>query len=69
MDPSAIQVAVTWDTDNKQYHTITVTDATGFQTVAPVLNTVTVTVTYQWLPEAFLGGITMTSTSTVQMCY
>jgi Flp pilus assembly protein TadG len=67
--PSALQVTVTWNTDNQQYHTVTVTDANGFQNVTPVLNTVTVTVTYYWLPEAFLGGITMTSTSTVQMCY
>jgi Flp pilus assembly protein TadG len=66
---SALQVTVTWNTDNNQYHTITVTDANGFQNVQPVLNTVTVTVTYTWLPEAYLGGITMTSTSTVQMCY
>jgi Flp pilus assembly protein TadG len=66
---SALQVSVTWNTDNQQYHTVTVTDANGFQNVTPVLNTVSVTVTYYWLPEAFLGGITMTSTSTVQMCY
>jgi Flp pilus assembly protein TadG len=26
--------------------------------------TVTVTITYQWIPEAYLGGITLTSTST-----
>jgi len=67
--PSALQVSVTWNTNNQMYHVVTVTDSTGFQTVQPVLNTVTVTVTYYWLPEAFLGGITMTSTSTVQMCY
>jgi Flp pilus assembly protein TadG len=32
-------------------------------------NTVTVTITYQWIPEAFLGGITLTSTSIMPMSY
>jgi Flp pilus assembly protein TadG len=30
---------------------------------------VTVTITYHWLPEAFLGGIDLTSTSTMQVSY
>jgi Flp pilus assembly protein TadG len=30
---------------------------------------VTVTLTYHWLPEAFLGGIDLTSTSTMQVSY
>jgi hypothetical protein len=30
---------------------------------------VTVTITYHWLPEAFLGGINLTSTSTAQVSY
>jgi hypothetical protein len=34
------------------------------------MNTVTVQVTYTWVPEWFLfGSYTMTSTSTVQMQY
>jgi Flp pilus assembly protein TadG len=32
-------------------------------------NTVTVTVTYKWLPEAYLGGITLSSTSVMPMSY
>jgi len=32
-------------------------------------STVSVTVTYQWLPEAFLGGVTLKSTSTVPVSY
>lgn len=32
-------------------------------------NRVSVKVTYQWLPEAFLGGITLSSTSTVTISY
>jgi Flp pilus assembly protein TadG len=32
-------------------------------------STVTVTVNYQWIPEAFLGGVTLTSTSSQMMSY
>jgi Flp pilus assembly protein TadG len=32
-------------------------------------NTVTVTITYQWVPEAFFGGVTMTSTSVMPLTY
>ena len=32
-------------------------------------NTVTVTVTYQWVPEAFFGGITLSSTSVMPISY
>ena len=36
----------------------------------PIGNTVSVTVTYQWFPEAYLvGPITLSSTSTAQMIY
>jgi Flp pilus assembly protein TadG len=32
-------------------------------------STVTVQVSYQWVPEAYLGGITLSSTSTMPMSY
>jgi Flp pilus assembly protein TadG len=32
-------------------------------------NTVSVTITYQWVPEAFFGGATMTSTSVMPVSY
>ena len=32
-------------------------------------STVTVQVTYQWVPEAYLGGLTLSSTSTTPMSY
>jgi Flp pilus assembly protein TadG len=35
----------------------------------PGINTVTVTVTYQWQPLVFFGRIALTSSSTVQMQY
>ena len=64
LNPSKLTYAVTWNTGNAQYHTATVNGQT-----VKVANTVTVTVTYQWLPEAFLGGITLSSTSVSVMSY
>jgi hypothetical protein len=63
-DPSRLTCTVTWNTDNNPYHTMTVGG-----NVTPVTNTVSVTVTYQWIPELYLGGITLTSTSVVPMEY
>jgi Flp pilus assembly protein TadG len=37
--------------------------------VVATANTVSVTLSYQWIPEVFLGGITLTSTSVMPMCY
>jgi hypothetical protein len=54
--------AVTWSTSNSPYHTVIVNN----QLVA-VSNTVTVTISYPWIPEAYWGGITLTSTSTTTM--
>src|SRR3954452_10626551 len=45
LDQANLTCHVTWDPDNKQG------------------STVTVTVTYHWVPEAFLGGIDLGSTS------
>ncbi len=52
--------SVTWNSSNSQFHTVS-----GNK----VANTVTVTVTYHWIPEAFLGGITLSSTSVCVMSY
>jgi Flp pilus assembly protein TadG len=60
LDLSKLNYSVTWNTDNRPYHTAIVNNQ-----VVPVRNTVTVTLTYQWIPEAYLGGISLTSTSTV----
>jgi Flp pilus assembly protein TadG len=49
---------VTWNTNNSPYHT----NIVNGQVVA-VTNTVNVKITYRWIPEAYLGGITLTSTS------
>ena len=53
---------VTWNSSNRPLTT------TNYE--APKGNTVTVTVSYQWLPEMYLAGpYTFTSTSTTQMLY
>jgi Flp pilus assembly protein TadG len=62
LDLSKLTYSVTWNTDNRPYHT-TISN----NQVVPVRNTVTVKLTYQWIPEAFIGGVTMTSTSTLPM--
>lgn len=64
LDPSQLTYAVTWNTTNSPYHQTTVNGQT-----VKVTNTVAVTVTYQWIPEAFLGGITLSSTSVAVMSY
>ena len=60
LDLSQLSYSVTWNTDNRPYNTIIVNNQW-----VPVRNTVTVTLTYQWIPEMYLGGYTLTSTSTV----
>jgi Flp pilus assembly protein TadG len=60
LDLSKLSWSVTWNADNRPYHTTIVNNQ-----VVPVGNTVTVTLTYQWIPEAYLGGYTLTSTSTL----
>jgi Flp pilus assembly protein TadG len=60
-----VTYSVTWNTDNEPYHVTT--DGSGNQT--KVRNIVTVKVSYQWIPEAFLGGKTLTSTSAMLMYY
>jgi Flp pilus assembly protein TadG len=62
LKPSLITCTVTWNSSNDP---LTTTDFDN-----PVGNTVTVTVTYQWFPEAYLAGpITLTSSSTAQILY
>jgi Flp pilus assembly protein TadG len=64
LDLSQLTYSVTWDTDNSPSHTATVN---GQQ--VSVANTVTVTVTYNWIPEALLGRVTLSSTSESVMSY
>ena len=64
LDLSQLTYSVTWNTSNSPYHTSTVN---GQQ--VKVANTVTVSITYNWVPEAFLGGIALRSTSVSVMAY
>jgi Flp pilus assembly protein TadG len=61
---SHLTYSVTWNTSNSPYHMATVN---GQQ--IKMANTVTVTINYQWIPEAFLGGKTLSSTSVSVMSY
>ena len=64
-DTSQLNYSITYNTSNAPYHPTL--DANN--DVVPIQNTVTVTLTYQWLPEAFLGGVTLSSTSVMPMSY
>jgi Flp pilus assembly protein TadG len=61
---SQLSYSVTWNTNNSPYHTTTVNGQT-----VKVTNTVAVTVTYHWIPEAYLGGMSLSSTSVSVMSY
>ena len=64
-DTSLLNYSITYNSSNFPYHTTL--DASN--NVIPVQNTVTVTLTYQWVPEAFLGGVTLSATSVMPMSY
>jgi Flp pilus assembly protein TadG len=64
-DTTQLNYSITYNTSNWPFHTTL--DANN--NVIPIQNTVTVTLTYQWLPEAYLGGITLSSTSVMPMSY
>ncbi len=65
LDSTQFSYSVTWSTTNSPYHTTT--DANN--NLVKVANTVTVSVSYNWVPEAYLGGVTLTSTSVMPMSY
>src|SRR5262245_46832145 len=66
LDLSQLTYSVTWNTDNRPLRPGL--DANGQPTT--FVNTVTVTINYNWLPEAFFGGgSTMTSSSTQIITY
>ncbi len=63
LDLSQLSYTVTWNTSNMPY-------SVGSDYVTPTNNTVTVTVNYNWFPEAYLiGPVVLTSTSTMPMSY
>jgi Flp pilus assembly protein TadG len=64
-DTSQLGYSITYDTTNWPYHTT----LDSSNNVVPIQNTVKVTLTYHWVPEAILGGITLSSTSVMPMTY
>jgi hypothetical protein len=64
LNPANLSYSVSYQSSNSPYSTSIV----GGDVVA-IGNTVSVTVTFQWIPEAFLGGITLQSTSVMPMAY
>ena len=53
LDLTQLTYSVTWNTTNYPYHVVT--DANN--NLVKVTNTVTVTVSYHWVPEFYFGGI------------
>ena len=64
LDLTKLNCAVAWDTSNSPSHA-----ATANGKPIQITNTVTVTVNYKWLPEAYLGGINLSSSSKSVMSY
>jgi Flp pilus assembly protein TadG len=64
LDLTKLTYAVTWDTNNTTSHTSTVAGKS-----VKVSNTVSVTVNYNWIPEAYFGGATLSSTSKSVMSF
>jgi Flp pilus assembly protein TadG len=63
VDPAQANYSVTWNQNNSPTRLTTSYER-------PVVNTVTVTVTYTWMPEMYLvGPITLTGTSTLPMSH
>jgi Flp pilus assembly protein TadG len=60
LDTNSLRVETSWSTSNAP------TTTSGSSTTK---NTVTVTVSYPWVPEAYFGGVTLTSSSVMTMSY
>ncbi|HET6882986.1 MAG TPA: TadE/TadG family type IV pilus assembly protein [Pirellulales bacterium] len=58
LDLSKLTYSVTWNTSNSPSHTVVQSGTT-----INVANTVTVTINYQWMPQAFVGQQNMSCTS------
>ena len=61
LDPNYLGCTVVWDTSNAPKR------VNADMTVTT--NVVEVTVSYQWLPELYFGGVTLTSKSKMPMSY
>ena len=64
LDATKLSYTVTWANANEM------PTYTDLETMATVTNTVTVTITYQWYPAAYLGSpVTLTSTAVMPMSF
>lgn len=61
---SRLTYSVTWNTNNQQFHTVVVGGNDK-----QVANTVTVTLSYVWIPEGYVPQKTMHSTSVAVMSF
>jgi Flp pilus assembly protein TadG len=64
LDPSQVTYSITYDKSNNPVHAIIVNGDVTYK-----YNTVTVVVTYRWIPELYLGGVTLQSSCSMQMSY
>jgi hypothetical protein len=64
LDTTQLSYSVTWNANNGPAQATVVNG-----NIVYTGNTVSVTVSYQWIPEAFLGGVTLSSTSVMPMAY
>jgi hypothetical protein len=62
LDPTMLTYSVAWDDAGQRPTYLNAANA-------PKKNNVRVTVTYRWIPEAYLGGITLSSTSVMPLSY
>jgi Flp pilus assembly protein TadG len=66
LNPSNLSYNVTWNANNAP----TRANASSSPPGTPLVNTVTVSVTYSWMPEMFLAGpINLSSTAVMPMSY
>jgi Flp pilus assembly protein TadG len=66
LNPSNLTYSVTWDASNSP----TSANASSNPPGAPLVNTVTVSVTYSWVPEMYLAGpINLSSTAVMPVSY
>ncbi len=64
LDPSQVTYSITYDKTNHPVHAIISNGDVTYK-----YNTVTVVVTYRWIPELYWGGVTLQSSCSTQMSY
>ena len=65
LDLTKLSTSVTWSTSNYPYRVVVDSN----NNLVKITNTVTVTVSYRWVPEAIFSGGTIKSTSVMPMSY